>query len=60
MVMPYFKCFMDGKEFLVMHIVVLFSGAECPRMEGNGVELSISCMNGMYGSNGIVRGVSFN
>ena len=54
MVTPDFKCFMDGKEFLVMRIVVPFSGAERPRMEGDGVELSISRTDGMYGSDGIV------
>ena len=41
MVTPDFKCFMDGKEFLVVRIIVPFSGAERPRMEGNRVELSI-------------------
>ena len=54
MVTPDFKCFMDGKEFLVMRIVVPFSGAKRSRMEGDGMELSVSRTDGMYGSDGIV------
>ena len=54
MVTPDFKCFMDCKEFLVVRLVVPFSGAERSRMEGDGVELSVSRMDGMYGSDGIV------
>ena len=54
MVTPDFKRFMDGKEFLVMRIVVPFSRAEHPRMEGDRMELSVGRTDGMYGSNGIV------
>jgi len=37
--MPLFKCLENCKEFFIMYVVVQFSGAEYPRVEGNRVNI---------------------
>ena len=60
-VLPYFKSFENGKQFLVRDIVVEFRGHKGAGVESNGVDF-IVCQryHGEDGSEGIVRCIHFN
>ena len=59
--MPYLKSFENGKQFLVMDIVVEFRGHKGVGVESNGVDLIVHWgYHGEDGGKGIVRRVRFN
>ena len=58
--MPNFESFKNGKQFLVMDIIVEFGGCEGAGMESNGVDITVywgDC--GEDGGEGVVQCVCF-
>ena len=58
-VMPGAEGLVDGKELLIVGIVVEFWRGQCPRVERNRTDLTILTTDGDDTRDGIVRGVSF-
>jgi len=56
---PNFESFKDGKQFLVMCVVVQLRHSESARVKGNWVNFIIFINNGEDCSKSIVRGISF-
>ncbi|KIK85508.1 hypothetical protein PAXRUDRAFT_152700, partial [Paxillus rubicundulus Ve08.2h10] len=57
---PGAKCFVDGKEFFVMGVIVEFRSGEGLGVEHDWAEFVIRAADGKDASNGIVGGVSLN
>src|ERR1700746_139495 len=58
-VMPGAESLKDGKELLIMGIVVEFRSGQRPRTERDWTNLTILTTNGNDTGNGVVRGVGF-
>jgi len=58
-VLPNFESFKDGKQFLVICIVVQLCRSESARVKGNWVNFIININNGENCSKSIVQGISF-
>ena len=59
--MPYLKSFENGKQFLVVDIVVEFRGHKGVGVESNGVDFIVhQRYHGEDGSEGVVQHVGFN
>jgi hypothetical protein len=57
--MPDFETFKDGKQFLVMHIIVALGVSEGMGVECDGVDFTVGGHHGDDTGKGIVGGVSF-
>ena len=58
---PYLKSFENGKQFLVVDIVVEFRGCKGVGVEGNGVDFIVrQGYHGEDGGEGVVQRVCFN
>ena len=55
----YLESFKDGKQFLVMCVIVQLRRSECVRVKGNWMNFIIFINNGEDCSKSIVRGISF-
>ena len=58
-VAPVLECLEDGKEFLIVGIIVQLWSSQGPQVVGNWTNLSISASDRQDASDGIVGGISF-
>ncbi|KIK92060.1 hypothetical protein PAXRUDRAFT_148141, partial [Paxillus rubicundulus Ve08.2h10] len=57
---PGVECFVDGKEFFVMGVIVGFRSSEGPGVGGDWAEFIIQAADGKDASDGIVGGIGLN
>ena len=58
-VAPVLECLEDGKEFLIVGVIVQLRGSQGPGVVGNRTNLSVSASDRQDTSDSVVRGISF-
>jgi len=56
---PVLECLKDGKEFLIVGVIVQLQSGQGPGVESDQMDLSVCAGNRQDASNGVVRGICF-